>query len=265
MSAPLQLLSLPLDLGAMEALGRERGLVPMRGALPVIDSGALLHSFLGEVFGDGAVRPFRVVLTRGAPLAQLYGYSLLGENALHEACSVSAPPEHARVLGLDRLRVRTMPQNWYLGQRVGFDVRVRPMARLGRALRARGRFFRAGAEVDVAVVDALCEGRQPHRELGARWPSYFAWLERRFGAAVRLESRACRGARYGRLRAVRAGVVSVGPDLTVFGNLEIVDPDGFESLLRRGVGRHCAFGHGMLLLRPVIGARRRPGAPCAVP
>ena len=41
-----------------------------------------------------------------------------------------------------------------------------------------------------------------------------------------------------------------GPDVTVDGTLEIIEPEAFANLLIRGVGRHCAFGFGMLLLRP---------------
>ena len=34
------------------------------------------------------------------------------------------------------------------------------------------------------------------------------------------------------------------------GTLTIGDPDAFAAILSRGVGRHAAFGYGMLLLSP---------------
>jgi CRISPR system Cascade subunit CasE len=34
------------------------------------------------------------------------------------------------------------------------------------------------------------------------------------------------------------------------GEFNITDRDGFDQLLRRGIGRHRAFGFGMLLLSP---------------
>ena len=37
---------------------------------------------------------------------------------------------------------------------------------------------------------------------------------------------------------------------TVEGTLTVGDPDAFSRLLARGIGRHRAFGFGMLLLRP---------------
>jgi CRISPR system Cascade subunit CasE len=43
---------------------------------------------------------------------------------------------------------------------------------------------------------------------------------------------------------------SEGPDAVLEGVLEVVDGEAFAALLRRGVGRHRAFGFGMLLLRP---------------
>jgi CRISPR system Cascade subunit CasE len=41
-----------------------------------------------------------------------------------------------------------------------------------------------------------------------------------------------------------------GPDATLKGRLEVIDPVAFRNLLIRGVGRHRSFGFGLLLLRP---------------
>jgi CRISPR system Cascade subunit CasE len=41
-----------------------------------------------------------------------------------------------------------------------------------------------------------------------------------------------------------------GPDATFSGLLVVKEPDNFVKLLAHGVGRHGAFGYGMLLLRP---------------
>ena len=46
----------------------------------------------------------------------------------------------------------------------------------------------------------------------------------------------------------RKGHASEGPDATLTGHLRITDPTAFAHLLARGVGRHRAFGFGMLLL-----------------
>jgi len=41
------------------------------------------------------------------------------------------------------------------------------------------------------------------------------------------------------------------PDVAFEGTLEVTDANAFDALLRRGIGRHRAFGFGMLLLRGV--------------
>jgi CRISPR system Cascade subunit CasE len=51
----------------------------------------------------------------------------------------------------------------------------------------------------------------------------------------------------------RRGVARlVRPNVVLEGTLSITDPVGFRRLLARGVGRHRAFGFGMLLLRPLV-------------
>ena len=42
----------------------------------------------------------------------------------------------------------------------------------------------------------------------------------------------------------------LGPDATLNGTLRINDPNEFRTKLRTGIGRHKAYGYGMLLLRP---------------
>jgi CRISPR system Cascade subunit CasE len=45
------------------------------------------------------------------------------------------------------------------------------------------------------------------------------------------------------------------PDVLFGGTIEVTDAQAFPQLLERGVGRHRAFGFGMMLLRP-------PREPC---
>ena len=42
----------------------------------------------------------------------------------------------------------------------------------------------------------------------------------------------------------------VRPQALLEGYLTVQEPDEFTSLLKRGIGRHRAFGYGMILLRP---------------
>ena len=44
----------------------------------------------------------------------------------------------------------------------------------------------------------------------------------------------------------------VRPSAVLEGTLSITDPVEFRQTLARGIGRHRAFGFGMLLLRPAV-------------
>jgi CRISPR system Cascade subunit CasE len=43
-----------------------------------------------------------------------------------------------------------------------------------------------------------------------------------------------------------------GPDAVFTGVLQVRDSDAFAALVARGIGRHRAFGFGMLLLKPAV-------------
>ena len=49
-----------------------------------------------------------------------------------------------------------------------------------------------------------------------------------------------------------------GPDAVLNGELVVGDPAAFASLLANGVGRHKAYGYGMLMLRPALRAHTEP-------
>ena len=56
-----------------------------------------------------------------------------------------------------------------------------------------------------------------------------------------------------RIRAYRkrnAARYSEGPDALMRGELTVTDGTAFACLLKKGIGRHRAYGYGMLLLRP---------------
>jgi len=52
---------------------------------------------------------------------------------------------------------------------------------------------------------------------------------------------------------VRQSRLVGGPDVVLAGQLRVTDPQAFAQLLAKGVGRHRAFGFGLLLLRPTRG------------
>ena len=94
---------------------------------------------------------------------------------------------------------------------------------------------------------------------------YADWLARALAkGGAELAPRTMRLVAVRRTRLLRRGAPNVegqrhltptgkkggGPDLVIAGELNVSDPAAFRALLARGVGRHRAFGFGMLLLRP---------------
>jgi CRISPR system Cascade subunit CasE len=144
-----------------------------------------------------------------------------------------------------------MPDAFSPGQRFGFEVRVRPTIRQhidGDRTRSRER------DAFLAAIEKA--GPRPNRAELDRGAVYTQWLARHFetGGAKLLDARAAalRRTRVSRRNGERRLKSDIeGPDATLVGTLEIAQPEAFLRFLARGVGRHRAFGFGMLLLKPI--------------
>lgn len=251
---------LPLDMNALARYAAERGWMHPRGH----DEGRTLHHLLVETFGKtgvdgvekGAFQPFRLlVAAKGG--ASLYGYSLQPPEILRDTARTVAPPEALALLPLDRMDAKPMPQDWREGQVLGFDLRAVPVVRLHAAIPAsvdhRGRprkAWRAGAEIDILLAHVLrnAPDGDPAAQEARREDLYLDWLAARLAPAAELVRDQTRMARFQRIRIARDNLSEV-PEAVFHGSLRITDPAAFAHLLARGVGRHCAYGFGMLLLR----------------
>lgn len=209
------------------------------------DLGYVWHALLAAVFGPLAPKPFAVVEHPRRPPA-LLGYAACGAAALQEQALLFALPDAVAALGVTGLAGKAMPDRFHAGQRLGFSVRVRPVVRVDGAggrttTRERDAFLHAIADVpSTTVVD--------------RSLVYRDWVVRQLatgGATAETVSldaiRRTRVVRRGRDRLLKA---PEGPDVAASGTLRVAEPELFAALLARGVGRHRAFGFGMLLLRP---------------
>ena len=232
------------------------------------DEGLALHHFLSETFGKGLVQPFRLMPGRkNAPTASLYGYSTQGKDELKATADICALPEMEKILVLDTLESKIMPTLFKSGKPLGFDVRVRPVRRLKSPLAAESREvrrsqikgkpvkpFAAGSEVDAFLLERMRSNPEldvtTTAELPTREHVYQTWLAHRFGDAVELDPKTCRMARYERRTVSRGGKERSGPDVTIQGEFRVKDPQRLACLIAKGVGRHTAYGYGMLLLRP---------------
>lgn len=236
----LSMISLPIDLRSLRSLAAKRGLLD--------DEGRALHSLLSERFGKGAFQPFRLMVGRGGGrTGTLYGYTTTSREAL-VAAEDTAAPELVALLPSAALAMKAMPQTWTKGRRLAFDVRVRPVRRLRRPV---GPYTRVGAEIDawlLASMRAFPEGPpdQRHEALN-RDAVYARWLAERLEGAAEITR--VRLAKFERTHAIRKAL-SEGPDATLHGDLIISDSAAFAEKLCHGVGRHAAYGYGMLLLRP---------------
>lgn len=249
----LHLVHLPIDLKRLNqwASTRDSAWTHSRNRhrrnLVTFDEGRALHHLLCETFGRGALQPFRLMASPGRTDGNLYAYSSSNASELTGTARESALPDALAVCRLERLAVKAMPQTWNAGKRLSFDLRVRPVRRLQNPVGG----FKKGAELDAFLVDALRrfpEGPPEETNQLNRGEVYREWLTRRIGDGAEVES--TRLVRFARSRVVRKDECPEGPDATIQGDLVIRDPVRFFMLLTNGVGRHTAYGYGMLLLRP---------------
>ena len=228
------------------------------GARRLQDPDHAMHCLLTECFGDLAPKPFRVITPRGASTAFLYGYGSADADAMREALNAFADPLQSRVIPTRTLHSKPMPTAWQTGRKLGFEVRIRPIVRLERdtsriaADLQQGR-LRPGKECDVFLYEAT-----RHPESGdagrGREQVYAEWLSRQFlrRGGASLDPNQTRMVHFERTRALRKrnSRYSEGPTAVMRGHLTVTEDAEFEHLLSQGVGRHRAYGYGMLLLRP---------------
>lgn len=243
----LHLIRAQVDLAGLGRWVGDRGWA-RRGRAEHYDEGAVLHHLLVEVFGARAIHPFRLMVPPGGRVANLYGYASSDAGVLQEAATVTMLPEVASVLDPSGLRSKPMPGEWSARRQVGFDLRLRPVVRIRKPLG----HHTAGSEVDAFLAEALRDyagDAEGMKNAGrSREQVYAGWLAQRIGSVARIET--CRLVRFSRSRAVRHGRAVEGPDIVLQGDMTITDPDAFSDLLASGIGRHRAYGYGMLLLRP---------------
>jgi len=211
------------------------------------DLGYALHALLHAAFGEHAPQPFRYLDAEQGLLA----YTRLSAAELAQ-CAALAEPDVAAALGLSQtlhhagLSARPFPTLWAAGHVLGFEVRVRPIIREGKTGRERDAFLAAVEKSDGCELD--------------RGEVYVQWLREllaRQGGAELVDASVSRYQLLGVTRktqksssddARRSRLIS-GPDAVLSGQLRVTDQQAFAQLLSAGVGRHRAFGFGLLMLR----------------
>lgn len=240
----LNLIRLALRRSALAQWAGDRGWTRSRGG--DFDEGRALHHLLGESFGKGALQPFRLMVPRGRDAGQLYAYSRHGAEALRDMAAAIMLPEMQGVIDLASLQAKPMPE-FHAGQRLGIDVLARPVRRLRKPLGGYG----AGAEIDAWLLSRLRAHPEANPDPGQhdRGPAYLDWLAERLAPAAELDRNASTISAMQRRRVARGGASVEGPDVTFHGTITLSDPQAFTALLAHGLGRHAAYGYGMILLR----------------
>lgn len=217
------------------------------------DLGDALHGLLRAAFGEAAPQPFRYLDERQGLLA----YTALDADALRMQVAL-ADPLAAQTLGLaataqhDGYRLRPFPTQWPQDHVLGFELRLRPTVRAAKG--ERDAFLHAveqanGAPLqrEAVYVQWLREHLAP-REGTVRevWQGAVDLLDDVHLAGFQRQQVVRRTQAAG--GEARRGRVIDGPDALLKGHLRVRDSAAFAQLLARGVGRHRAFGFGMLLL-----------------
>ncbi len=247
MSDPLYMVQLRLDARRMVALGRERRL-PLRE----IDHGYLVHQCLGELFGDGAPKPFAVTRDDGLGV-EVLAYSRRDGDALRDHAAAFAKPSVENLCDWRRVASKRMPDAWERGRRVGFEVRACPIVRTSRP-GEDGAPLGKPREVDAFLAATFGVSGDVKLDREAVYRRWFEDELARRNAVKDVTVRVRGMSRQKILRRTQGDArerhLSDRPDVTFEGELTVDDPEAFAQFLARGVGRHRAFGFGMLLLRP---------------
>ena len=205
-----------------------------------------VHAWLGAAFGELAPQPWRLLMDKRRP-PRILGYASHDAGTFQQRLAEFAEPGTFQVCPEPESMIagRTMP-TWAKGCYLGFQTLACPI----------GRKAGSGIEKDLFLIHADAE---ENSEGLCRETIYGNWAKERFSRhsvtvnSIRLKGfRLAKQKRRGRSKkGKRVFRRIVCPQALLEGELTIGDPADFTRLLSRGMGRHRAFGYGMILLRPV--------------
>jgi len=242
--SPLFMIQMWFELHRLVELGRALHLPVQR-----VDDNYITHCALRELFGDDAPGPFSVENNSGRYLRVL-AYSSLPADALQTVAQAVASPMVYQIPDWSRLVSKPMPKIFPQGMRLGFELRACPVIRKASA----GKHHSAGAEVD-AFLSRVWEVDDPKVTIN-REDVYRGWLTDQFERGGAVIPHSIQLKRFSLERMFRRDheenrqIATIKrPAATMTGDLEVANSAAFIGLLRRGTGRHRAFGFGMVKIR----------------
>ncbi|MHB1678758.1 MAG: type I-E CRISPR-associated protein Cas6/Cse3/CasE [Sulfuriferula sp.] len=227
----LYLLRFPVHAPRLLRFAAEQGITQEDETL-----GYTLHAWLAALFGEQVPKPFRYIDRRN----ELLAYAAADAATLLAQAQAFASPQAWAALDPEGVASKPMPEVWRQGKRLHLEVLTCPVAR--KDMEEKDVYLRA--------LDRLGDKAPPRGEV------YRDWFIAQLADAVRIErvellgmqarSKLLRRARNGqnRLRVIERPQALFGADVV------ISNPARFAELLTRGIGRHRAFGFGMVLLSP---------------
>lgn len=237
---PLHMIELRPDAGRLFAFLQAQGLLH-DGHL-----GYGVHAWLRAAFGDLAPRPWRLFWDRQRP-ARVLGYARCDALTLYQRLQDYAEPLAASVCPFESLASKEMPA-FPAGRTLRFEVLAAPV----------GRKSRSGQEKDLfllAVEKKSLLGQAPP----SRHETYCQWVREQLESQGSCQVLTVAPLSFRLVRQLRRTQppdrktrTLTCPEVLFSGRLRVTNPDAFGALLARGVGRHRAFGYGMILLRPDV-------------
>ena len=212
------------------------------------------HCMLTETFKEMAPRPFRMFLPTKTKRAQMLGYTTHSAADLKEAAKLNATQIVQRTMDIENIQHKPVPTDWQEGEIINFQVRLCPSR---RALKHNVDYSQLANTANPpneqdAYLNHLAICRENDLTPKGRQEVYVEWLNERITkhSGGHLQVGTCQLLSYNKLQAQRRlnGPVYYLAETTIAGSIAVTDPEEFQKLIANGVGRHKAYGFGMVLI-----------------
>lgn len=243
--------------------GLMRGSRAAKGAPPSeVDTGYIVHAALAALYEKQAPRPFYIQPERRTSQAGTACITVLGYfDSQTDIFSESFREKNSfsqEILRWEMSAAKRMPTQFDAGTRLRVDVRMCPVVRTTTFRKDKAD---KSEELDAFLAahnyqsqNSLEAGENKRLEPIDRFTVYQSWaLERLSRNGMDIESLSIDGfqlAPVSRRNKERAFRSTQRPAIEVSATVSVNNPESFAAAIRLGIGRHKAFGFGMLRLSP---------------
>ena len=201
------------------------------------------HCLMAESFGKAQMpKPFAIKtrLTNGTLQGTALAYTCITAEELRKVAEQHQKLAHSAVMDPRTIMTIPVPDQWSEGHSIRFEIRIRPTKRSSSRDAEHPK-----SELDIYLGSAENASRA---ETYCQWLSESMW--RQGGLQATPLSMVMTKFAMRRVRRQNPSQRTTGPDATITGDATVVNPERMRSALADGLGRHKAYGYGMLLLRP---------------